>query len=201
MRFGPVVVARILHAASVALTLLSGTLAGCSKSAAKMASTADSGGPSASATQGATSTSVATSPATPPYPGRSLNLGDKMMQEANTRPSGGLRADLVFTEFAKEGLRLGSPPKQHLGAPIGAAYCLGAESTAHVAISVCEYADETSAKKGRDQSLSAFNSIEHEIANREIFVNKATTLTMLQSLKGNDSEAESKRLVQQFAKL
>jgi hypothetical protein len=170
------------------------TLAGCKsepkKDVAPATATVAPSATEAPAPQGSAS-------AMPAYPGRAVSLGDKMAQEATARPAGALRAEDVFAAFQKEGMKLKEPPKQHMGSPVGAMYCAGALSEANLAMSVCEYRDEAAAKKGKDESANAFKAI----PNRDIYVNKQTTLTILQNPKGPESEAESKRIVAQFAKM
>jgi hypothetical protein len=76
-------------------------------------------------------------------------------------------------------------------------FCLGAQAEQGVSMSVCEYANEAAARAGRDASSAAFKSI----ANREIFVNRSTTLSVLQSPRTSGSEALVKRAVEAFAGL
>ncbi len=156
----------------------------------------------ASATAPSTSASAApvvqgSASATPAYPGRGASLGDKFTQEAANRPAGAMRAEEVFAAFQKGGMKLKEAPKQHMGSPVGAMYCAGATSEANLAMSVCEYRDEAAAKKGREESATAFKAI----PNRDVYINKQTTLTILQNPKGPESEAESKRIIAQFAKM
>ena len=142
-------------------------------------------------------TMQASASAMPAYPGRATSLGGKMAEEALARPAGALKAENVFAAFQKSGMKLVDPPKQHMGSPVGAMYCAGAVSEAHLAMSVCEYRDEAAAKKGREESATAFKAI----ANRDVYLNKQTTLTILQNPRGADSEAEAKRILALFEKM
>ncbi|MEO6420254.1 MAG: hypothetical protein ABIP39_12635, partial [Polyangiaceae bacterium] len=64
--------------------------------------------------------------------------------------------------------------------------------------SVCEYADEAAAKAGRATSLKALAGV----PNREIAVNKKTTLTVRQPpTKTPASEAAARKAAQIFATL
>lgn len=153
--------------------------------------------PASSVTAAETVPPPGSASAMPPYPGRALSLGDKMNQEAAARSAGALRAEAVFEAFQKDGMKLKAPPKQHMGSPVGATYCAGATSEANLAMSVCEYRSDAEAKKGREDSVGAFKAI----PNRDVYQNKQTTLTILQNPKGPESEAESKRIVAQFAKM
>jgi hypothetical protein len=182
----------VLHTALAAVLLA--TVAACKSEAKK--DPAPSPATAAPSTNEAP-TAQGSASAMPSYPGRAVSIGDKMAQEATARPAGALRAEEVLAAFQKDGMKLKEPPKQHLGSPVGAMYCVGARSEANVAMSVCEYRDEAAAKKGRDESLAAFKAIE----NRDVHVNKQTTLTVLQNPKGPESEAESTRIVAQFAKM
>ncbi len=131
-----------------------------------------------------------------PAVARSGSLGGALEQESLRRPEGTPRAEDVMGAFKGAGVKLSSE-KQHLGAPIEAAYCVGAESGGGLSLSVCEYDDAAKASAGKQMSLKAFGAITH----RQIYLNKKTTLTVLESAPSAEADAEQKQLVELFAKL
>jgi hypothetical protein len=114
--------------------------------------------------------------------------------EADNRPTGTLRAEDVLDDFRRAGLEL-HEQRQHLGRPYGARYCVGAKSGRELALSVCEYVDATAAGAGAEASRKI------ALANREIRLNRATSLTVRQIHKSPASDALSARFFEAFAKL
>jgi len=104
--------------------------------------------------------------------------------------------EAVFAAFTRAGVPVHGQ-FQHLASPIYAKYCMSAKTEHEIAMSVCEYESAAMAIKGKDESNKAFGSI----PNRDIYVNKGTTLTLLQDPKTPASEAEYKLLVSAFGAL
>lgn len=126
-----------------------------------------------------------------------FSLGDKLEVEKHDRPTATPKAEDVYAAFEKSGFVL-TEKQQHVASVFGAKFCLGAKSDPEMAYSVCEYADEAAAKAGRESSIKALAVV----PNREISVNKKTTLTVRQpATKTSASEAAAKKAAQVFAKL
>lgn len=111
--------------------------------------------------------------------------------EAESRPSGTLRAERVFDAFRRAGLEI-HEQRQHLGRPYGARYCVGAKSSAKLALSVCEYVDMQAARAGVDTSRKI------PLAHREIRLNGATSLTVRQLQNTPASAALAARFFEAF---
>ncbi len=114
--------------------------------------------------------------------------------EAANRPAFTIKAEDALDAFRKAGVELDSV-RQHLGRPYGARYCVGAKSGAAIALSVCEYIDEAAANVGAELSRKVV------LANREIRINQATSLTVREIEKTPDADALAKKLFDSFAKL
>lgn len=126
-------------------------------------------------------------------PQRFGGLLDRLQQEAQARPQGALTAETVLSSLEAKGLKI-TKKQQHLAQPFGASFCLGAELDADVALSICEYPDESSAKTGRDVNAKSFR----EIAHREVFVNGKTTLAVLETPAGERSSKAKETVVAVF---
>jgi len=113
--------------------------------------------------------------------------------EADNRPSGTLRAEDAYDAFRRAGLEL-HEQRQHLGRPYGARYCVGAKSGSELALSVCEYIDDAAAVAGAESSRKL------TLANREIRLNHATSLTIRQLVKTPESAALAARFFEAFGK-
>lgn len=153
-----------------------------------------------SGTSGAPSQSAFAAPSAAPQPPSSkplgTSIGGMLQAEQLARPSGTPRAEDVIAALGKDGVVV-EDVKQHLGAPVGAKYCVGGTTKNGVAMSICEYESATAAEAGRATSQKAFGAIE----GREIFLRKATTLTMLQSAPTDATRAEVKRAAAALEKL
>ena len=114
--------------------------------------------------------------------------------EAANRPTGTIKAEDAMEAFRKDGIELDTV-RQHLGRPYGARYCVGAKSGATIALSVCEYIDAAAANAGAEMSRKVV------LANREIRINQATSLTVREIEKTPASDALAKKLFDSFAKL
>ena len=170
---------------------------GCSKPSSPP-SAVDAGAPSPSAESSAAPMASASAPAQAPSGPMLPNVGvaNRMANEAKNRPTGTPRAEDLYAALAKAGMKV-VEKNQHMAAPFGAQYCLGAEVEGQLALSVCEYGSEQAAKDGREMSLKAFKFV----ANREIFINKQTTFTVREKSKTAEIDAVAKRAQQLFAGL
>ncbi len=131
---------------------------------------------------------------TAPSPQNPRDFGAMFANEAANRPTGTIKAENAMDAFRKDGIPL-ETVRQHLGRPYGARYCVGAMSGTAIALSVCEYIDVQAAKDGAD------NSRKIVLANREIQLNEATTLTVREVEKTPEADAVAKKLFDSFAKL
>jgi len=114
--------------------------------------------------------------------------------EADSRPSGTVRAEDVFEAFRRAGLEI-HEQRQHLGRPYGARYCVGAKSGRELALSVCEYVDVDAARSGAEASRKI------PLARREIRLNRATSLTVRQIASTPQSAALAARFFAEFGKV
>jgi len=114
--------------------------------------------------------------------------------EANNRPLGTLRAEEALEAFRRLGIEL-HEERQHLARPYGARYCMGAKSGTELALSVCEYIDAAAAQAGAEVSRKI------PLAQRQIQLNRATSLTVRQIKKTPASDALAQRLFQTFTQL
>jgi len=141
----------------------------------------------------AVATDSAQSP-TAPSPQNPRDFGSMFRVESENRPSGTIKAEDAIASFQKDGVQL-DKVRQHLARPYGARYCVGAMAGTAVAISVCEYIDADAAKTGAEASRKVV------LANREIQINQATSLTVREVEKTPEAEAVAKKLFESFAKL
>ncbi len=133
--------------------------------------------------------------ATAPMPQNPRDINALFENEASSRPAGVLRAEDALAAFQRAGVAL-TEQRQHLARPYGARYCVGAFAGGRdIALSVCEYIDATAAQTGAAESRKI------SLANREIRVNHATSLTIREINKTAANDALSSRLFDSFAKL
>ena len=114
--------------------------------------------------------------------------------EAANRPTGTIKAEDAMDAFRKDGIELDTV-RQHLGRPYGARYCVGAKAGKLIALSVCEYIDAAAAAAGAEVSRKVV------LANREIRINQATSLTVREIEKNPEADAVANKLFESFAKL
>ena len=114
--------------------------------------------------------------------------------EAANRPTGTIKAEDAMEAFRKAGVVLDTV-RQHLGKPYGARYCVGAKSGELIAVSVCEYIDTAAANAGAEMSRKLV------LANREIRIKGATSLTVREVEKTPAADALAKKLFDSFAAL
>jgi hypothetical protein len=122
------------------------------------------------------------------------DFGAMFQNEAAHRPMGTIKAEDVLDAFRQAGVELDTV-RQHLARPYGARYCVGAKSGALIALSVCEYIDPAAANAGAELSRKLV------LANREIRINQATSLTVREVEKTLAADALSQRLFERFARL
>jgi hypothetical protein len=133
--------------------------------------------------------------ATAPMAQNPRDINALFQNEAANRPAGGLRAEDTLAAFHRAGIEL-SEERQHLARPYGARYCMGAFAAGRdLALSVCEYVDTTAAQAG------AAASGKIALKNREIRLNRATSLTIREINKTPESDGLSTRIFDNFAKL
>ncbi|MDP9150966.1 MAG: hypothetical protein M3O36_13635, partial [Myxococcota bacterium] len=127
-----------------------------------------------------------------------VTLGDKIAYESTHRTATDTpKVEDVYAALEKAGFKL-REKQQHVAAVFGAEYCVGAKADDDVALSVCEYVSPAAAKDGRDMSLKTLASV----PNREIHVNRKTTLTIRQpAAETSASQAAAKSAADVFDKL
>ena len=186
-------VAVALGLATVALGCTKATAIDHSKEEAPALSTAPlpSAPPSSSPTPAASSSSAEGEA----LPSGTAGLFERLAKEKSSRPTATPRADAVVAAFRKAGIGV-VDESQVYAAMVKASYCESAKGT-NVYISICEYSGEEEARAGRDFSKRTFASI----PNREIFLNKKTTLTIGQTTPTPKGNAEAKSMADVFTKL
>jgi hypothetical protein len=122
------------------------------------------------------------------------DFGAMFQNEAANRPTGTIKAEDAMEAFRNDGVELDAV-RQHLGRPYGARYCVGAKSGTVIALSVCEYIDAAAASAGAEVSRKVV------LANREIRINQATSLTVREIEKTAVADTVTKKLFATFAKL
>ena len=140
------------------------------------------------------SASAKARPTTAPPTQDPRDFGAMFQNEAAHRPGGTITVEDALAAFRQAGIQLDSV-RQHLGRPYGARYCVGAKSGNALALSVCEYVDAAAATEGAETSRKL------ALANREIRVNQATTLTVREIEKTPAVDAVSEKLFERFARL
>jgi hypothetical protein len=126
----------------------------------------------------------ATPPAPPPVDPQmaQLPLAARLEREAKARPAGALRAEEVMSALTRGGLAL-EGTRQVLASTVGAAYCTSAGTPRGLAVAVCEYPAEESARQGMEYSHRVFDRL---IPGRRLLLNRKTMLTVT----GADDEAQ-----------
>ena len=165
-------------------------MASCSKSSAPQP---DSHALGAEKLDKAVAVESARHPTAPPAQ-NPRDFGALFQNEAQNRPTGTIKAEDALDAFRKDGIELDTV-RQHLARPYGARYCVGAKSGAILALSVCEYIDAAAANAGAELSRKVV------LANREIRINQATSLTVREIDKTPAADAVAQKLFESFAKL
>ncbi len=122
-------------------------------------------------------------------------LGDVLVFEAQNKNKSDPSTQKVRDAVGK--LLTLSAEQQHLGRPIGATHCLGFHTAEHLALSICEYADEKAAEAGAEVSRAAFAAISH----RTVHVRRSTTITILENPADESSAAAKKKVLDAFEAL
>jgi hypothetical protein len=137
----------------------------------------------------AASPAAAAAPApAPPAPAPSgLSLGDRLAQEAASRPGGGLRVERVLAALSAEG------ETQVLASPVLARFCLMGRTRDGLGVAACEYDSEADAERGREHSRRSFDRL---VPNRTLSVHRGTLLTV--TFPGTASASAADRLVSAF---
>jgi hypothetical protein len=132
-----------------------------------------------------------TASADPNAPSPGDSLFSRLGHEAANRPKIKPNADDVYAALEKAGS--GVPTrKQSLATTYHAAYCTGGYTAdASLAVDVCEYADETSAKAAYDYSKSLFPGM----TTRTVASNKATVLVVIEQKSDAATVASRKKVV------
>lgn len=148
-----------------------------------------------------TSIQAASSSANAPDPGpippmNMASIPERFANEAAHRPKGTVRVEDVFDAFTKAGVTL-REQRQHLASPFKAKYCVGAQAGHDLHMSICEYDDDKTAMEGRQMSEKAFATI----ARRDLYQNKATTLTIRRNDNDSGDVALRDKLVDLFNKV
>lgn len=171
----------------VCAVLVGGAVAGCAKASAPKLDS-----PALASAQAVASAEVRRPTAPPSQNPR--DFGAMFQNEAANRPKGTIKVEDALDAFRQAGIELNSV-RQHLGRPYGARYCVGAKSGSVLALSVCEYIDEAAANAGAESSRKVV------LANREIRINQATSLTVRQIEKTPGADALAHELFERFAQL
>lgn len=103
-------------------------------------------------------------------------FAERFAAEKASRVPTQVTVENAFERMRKRGVEI-RDEKQNIASTFGAKYCVSAFAGKTIGMSVCEYADAATAKKGADQSRKLFASI----ASRTIAQHGATTLTSLVS--------------------
>jgi hypothetical protein len=119
----------------------------------------------------------------------------RLADEAQRRPDSALRVEAVLAALEKAGIPTGSR-RQFLAATVQARYCVGVRTKRGLPVAICEYQDEEAARRGREFSLQRFPTVE-----REILVNKGTTVTITTAGLTGEAREEVKRIAGVFGKL
>jgi hypothetical protein len=128
-----------------------------------------------------------------------LPLGNRLGIERASRPGPTVHptAEEAFAAFTKAGVQL-QEPKQHLASEYGARFCVGSKSMdANIGLSICEYPDATEAKAGQTTATTMFK----DMKNRTVYLNKNTTMILLEVVHTPDNDAMTKKLVTAFQSL
>jgi hypothetical protein len=159
--------------------------------ACKPSSPAQSAAPPPASPASPPAASAAPAPAAAPEPTPEREGGggliDELAREAKGRPTGTPAAEAVLDALEAKGLKF-ERRRQVLARVVGASFCMTGLLAGGASISVCEYPDEAAAAKGRELSLEKFKAL----PNRQIFVNKKTTLTLTSTGDGASSDVADK---------
>jgi hypothetical protein len=101
-------------------------------------------------------------PAPPPpplaTPHAHLPLPERLVAEARTRPAARLRPEAVRQALEAAGITL-PHWRQVLGSTVGARYCMAGQTSAGLAVALCEFDDPASADRGLEYSRATFDRL------------------------------------------
>lgn len=109
-------------------------------------------------------------------------------EQAAHRAGEGRRAEAVLAALESAGVKI-VQPQQYLGTSVAATYCIGGRTGAGLAVAVCEYPDEASARSGRETLLGKFKGS----ATRDVRLHGTLTMTLT-----GKNVAEKERAVAAF---
>lgn len=124
------------------------------------------------------------------------SLVQRLEQEAARRPAGTPKVEEVHAALRAAGIDL-KPLRQTLALTVEASYCVISGSPSGLGVAICEYVDEKAAERGKALSLERLQAV----PNREIFVNRKTTLTLRNTPNDETVRAEIKKAQEVFSKL
>jgi hypothetical protein len=152
----------------------------------------------------ATAATPAAAPAASPVPAREPTvereggegLMDDLAREAKQRPTGTPTAEAVLDALDAQGVKI-ERRRQVLARAVQASFCMTGLMAGGGSVAICEYPDEAAATKGREVSLEKFKAL----PNRQIFVNKKTTLTLTSTGDAGGSDVLAEKVKTIFAGL
>ena len=118
---------------------------------------------------------------------------DRLVAEASQRDKADPPTTKVLAALQAAGLPL-EAQRQHLGQTIGATHCMMLNTSNHVTLSVCEFADERSAAVGAETSRHALA----QIAGRSVYLKRSTVLSVIDSQADAASGLTAKRAHEAF---
>ncbi len=128
-------------------------------------------------------------------PSSYMSIPERFATEAMNRPTNmTVRVEETTAAFRKAGVEI-IEEKQHLASSYLAKYCVGAKTkNDDISFSICEYESEAKAIEGAAMNDKAFASIK----NRKTHRNGATTITLLENVKNEATDALLKKLLDTF---
>lgn len=121
---------------------------------------------------------------------------EMLTSEAKNRPKDTPSAEAVIDALRAAGFDV-KPAKQSLAYTVKAKYCAISGTSTGLGIAICEYESAEAAEEGKKHSLEKFSTI----PNREIAINKKTTLTLRNTGGTESGKAEVAKAFEVFSKL
>ena len=136
-------------------------------------------------------------PSPPAHPSLThLPLPERLATEARTRPAAPVRAEDLRRAVEAAGIPL-PHWRQVLAGTIGARYCMVGQTTAGLALALCEFSDADSAARGLDYSRATFDRL---IPGRQLRRKGSVVLTVTTAPEPAIA-AEASRVTEIFAAL
>jgi hypothetical protein len=126
-----------------------------------------------------------------------LPLGQRLASEASSRPPTALRAEDLPPALRSRGIAVAGW-QQVLGSTIGARYCMAGQTTAGLALALCEFSDAGSAERGLAYSRATFD---HLIPNRALRRKGNTVITIAPPEATPALAAQARQVTEVFAAL